>query len=203
MDKKIDRRSGDLAARLTITCLENSVSNAERRALHAKENVAVPRVSDVYAALPSLTGKFELEYEGEMKGAEFVARELIRAAVAKVYSRYFEGVNVAQIVQFFDLGGSLRITETAPASDALAQLRRIQGLMDKVGALGVKDKDPAALLVSAAEFVLEGLYAHRRLNRNEELGYTAPEKRDRPQGAQAAEQAAGPMGPGRQRKPYN
>jgi magnesium chelatase subunit I len=29
--------------------------------------VAVPRVTDVYAALPSITGKFELEYEGELK----------------------------------------------------------------------------------------------------------------------------------------
>src|SRR5690242_17305519 len=95
-DKRIDRRSG-VSQRLTITSLENLVSNAERRALYNKEGLVVPRVADVYAALPSLTGKFELEYEGELKGAENVARELIRAAVAKVFTKHFEGVNLNQV----------------------------------------------------------------------------------------------------------
>ena len=34
------------------------------------KTVVVPRVTDIYAALPSITGKFELEYEGELHGAE-------------------------------------------------------------------------------------------------------------------------------------
>ena len=50
---------------------------------------------DIYAALPSITGKLELEYEGELKGGDTVARELIRTAVGKVYSSYFEGVNMS------------------------------------------------------------------------------------------------------------
>jgi len=72
-DRKIDKRSG-VSQRLPISALENALSNAERRALALKESPAVPRLSDVYAALPSLTGKFELEYEGEIMGAENVAR---------------------------------------------------------------------------------------------------------------------------------
>ena len=32
---------------------------------------------------------------------------------------------------------------------------------------------------SAAEFILEGLYAHRRISRNEERGFAAEEKRER------------------------
>ena len=71
-DKKIDRRSG-VSQRLPISALENAVSNAERRALLAGESPIVPRISDIYASLPSLTGKFELEYEGELLGAENVA----------------------------------------------------------------------------------------------------------------------------------
>ncbi len=58
--------------------------------------MAVPRVLDIYAALPSITGKLELEYEGELKGGDAVARELIRSAVGKVYNQYFDGENVAQ-----------------------------------------------------------------------------------------------------------
>ena len=69
------------------------------------EQVAVPRILDLYSALPAITGKLELEYEGELKGGDAVAREIIRIAVGKIYDQYFEGVNVAQIIQWFDLGG--------------------------------------------------------------------------------------------------
>ena len=85
-DKRVDKRSG-VSQRLPISVIENVVSNAERRALRAGETVAVPRMLDIYAALPSITGKMELEYEGELKGGDVVAREVIRTAVGKVYSR--------------------------------------------------------------------------------------------------------------------
>src|SRR5258705_5833930 len=81
-DKKIDKRSG-VSQRLPISAMENVISNAERRAIRHGENVVVPRIGDIYAALPAITGKLELEYEGEMKGADFVGRELIRTAIAK------------------------------------------------------------------------------------------------------------------------
>ena len=55
-DKKVDKRSG-VSQRLPISVMENILSNAERRALAAKEPVAVPRVLDIYSALPSITGK--------------------------------------------------------------------------------------------------------------------------------------------------
>jgi len=70
---------------MPITCLENVISNAERRALTQGENSAVPRPSDIYAGLTSLTGKFELEYEGELRGAENIARDVIRQANARVF----------------------------------------------------------------------------------------------------------------------
>jgi magnesium chelatase subunit I len=183
-DKKVDKRSG-VSQRLPISVLENVLSNAERRAFKAQEKVAVPRVMDIYAALPSITGKLELEYEGELKGGDAVARELIKSAVGKVYTGYFDGVNVAQIVQWFELGGSLKLDETQDSSAIVKQLAGIQGLMDKTAALGLGASEPDALRAAAAEFILEGLYAHRRLNRNEELGFTAGErKRENPEGGE-------------------
>src|SRR5271170_6333057 len=110
-DKKVDKRSG-VSQRLPISVLENVASNAERRALAAGESIAVPRVLDIYAALPSITGKLELEYEGELKGGDAVARELIRLAVGKVFTRIFEGESFSSVVQWFDLGGSLKLDET-------------------------------------------------------------------------------------------
>src|SRR6266403_3669738 len=105
-DKKIDKRSG-VSQRLPISAMENVISNAERRALSHQETFIVPRIIDIYAALPAITGKLELEYEGEMKGADFVSRELIRTAIAKAYDGYFKNADMQQIVQWFDLGGGI------------------------------------------------------------------------------------------------
>jgi magnesium chelatase subunit I len=177
-DKKIDKRSG-VSQRLPISCIENVISNAERRAIRHDEKVVVPRISDIYAALPAITGKLELEYEGEMKGADHVGRELIRAAIAKTYDQYFSGANMQQVVQWFDLGGEMQVAEGAAAAEVLQSLRGIQGLMDKLTRINVGPKDSAEAQVSAAEFVLEGLHAHKRIGRNEERVFTAGEKQPR------------------------
>ncbi len=174
-DKKIDKRSG-VSQRLPISCMENVISNAERRAIQHDEKVTVPRVSDIYAALPAITGKLELEYEGEMKGADHVGRELIRSAIAKTYDQYFTGVNMQQVTQWFDLGGEIQLAEDAAAGDVMQTLRNIQGLMDKLTRVNVGPKDSPETQVSAAEFVLEGLHAHKRIGRNEERVFTAGEK---------------------------
>jgi len=175
-DKRVDKRSG-VSQRLPISALENVVSNAERRALRAKEEVAVPRILDLYSAMPAITGKLELEYEGELKGGDTVARELIRTAVGRVYTQYFEGANMAQVIQWFDLGGSLKLDEQIDSATMVKQLAGIQGLMEKVKTLGLSANEPDAVRASAAEFILEGLHAHRRISRNEERGFAAEEKR--------------------------
>jgi magnesium chelatase subunit I len=187
-DKRIDKRSG-VSQRLPISVLENAVSNAERRALRAGEDLAVPRVLDVYAALPAVTGKLELEYEGELKGGDVVARELIRSAVGKVFTQFFDGANVSQIVQWFDLGGTLKLDETVDSPTMMQQLGAIQGLMEKLAVFKLGPKEPPALRASAAEFVLEGLYAHRRINRTEERGFVAEEKKREPHPAEEGRRA--------------
>src|SRR4029453_15141458 len=112
-----------------------------------KEPSIVPRVCDIYAALPSMTGKLELEYEGELKGAEAVAQELVRSSVKQIFARRLTGVDLPrfgvgfqEIVDLFCLGGSLKLSETASAKETLEQLGAIQGLVEKAAALGVKKK---------------------------------------------------------------
>jgi magnesium chelatase subunit I len=177
-DKRVDKRSG-VSQRLPISVMESVVSNAERRALRTGEKSAVPRVLDIYAALPSITGKLELEYEGELKGGDTIGRELIRNAVGKVYSSYLDGTNVRQVVQWFEIGGSLRLDEATPASAMVQQLGRIQDLLELTSKLGLGVRESDALRASAAEFILEGLYAHRRISRNEELAFVAGERSSR------------------------
>jgi magnesium chelatase subunit I len=197
-DKRVDKRSG-VSQRLPISCMENVISNAERRALRNEEKTVVPRISDVYAAMPAITGKLELEYEGEMKGADNVSKELIRTAIAKTYDEYFAGVNMQQVVQWFDLGGEIGLSDSAAAQEVLSGLKGIQGLMEKLGPLEVSGKDAAEMQVSAAEFVLEGLYAHKRIGRSEERVFTAGEKQPkRPEKTFEREEP-----PFRGRRPYN
>jgi magnesium chelatase subunit I len=175
-DKKIDKRSG-VSQRLPISALENAVSNAERRAILRKETPVVPRISDVYAALPSLTGKFELEYEGELMGGENVGRELIREAVGEAFSVYLGSANLRPVVAFFESGGSLKIPADASSADLKAQLSRIPELLDHVSAVGASAEDPVPVVAAAGEFILEGLYAQRKIGRSDDRGFVAPERR--------------------------
>ena len=174
-DQKIDKRSG-VSQRLPITCLENTVSNAERRAFLNREDPVVARVTDVYTALPSMTGKFELEYEGELRGADNVARELIRAAVANVFASRFDGVDAHRVVEWFDLGGTLHIGDGSPAAEVLEQIGQVQGLVELADHIGVKRSDSQPVVAAAVGFVLEGLYAQKKISRSEEWTYRASEQ---------------------------
>jgi magnesium chelatase subunit I len=174
-DQKIDKRSG-VSQRLPISLLENVISNAERRALASGEQVAVPRVTDVYAAIPAITGKFELEYEGELKGADNVARELIRGAVSVVYDGWFPNADMRQVTEWFDLGGQLQIDETLSSAELLERTGEVQGLHDAARSANIGKKPAGPVLASAVDFVLEGLYAQRKISRSTEGQFQAAEQ---------------------------
>jgi magnesium chelatase subunit I len=106
-------------------------------------------------------------------------RELIRGAIAKVFDKHFEGVNTQQIEEWFNLGGSVKIEDDQPSAAILKELQGIQGLFDKLAPLKIKNSDSAEKRVAAAEFLLEGMYAHRRLSRSEERGFSAQERAQR------------------------
>lgn len=177
-DKKVDKRSG-VSQRLPISTMELVVSNAERRALLHNESLIVPRVADIYAALPGISGKIELEYEGEMRGAETVIREIIRNAIAAVFDQYFADTNTQQIEQWFNLGGTVQLNDAQPAAASLAELKQIQGLLEKLSPVHITAKTAPEHAVSAAEFLLEGMTAHKRLSRSEQRSFTAAEKKQR------------------------
>src|SRR5439155_18922320 len=139
-------------------------------ALFNREQPVLSRIADVYAALPSITCKFEMENEGELKGADNVARELIRASVANVFAEHCESVDTRRVVEWFDLGGTLQSADTASAKDLLAQARGVQGLVDLAEHLKVGSKAAEPALASAVDFILEGLYAQKKISRSEDRG---------------------------------
>jgi magnesium chelatase subunit I len=187
-DRKIDKRSG-VSQRLPISTLELVVSNAERRALANGETLVVPRVTDVYAALPSITGKFELEYEGELRGAEQIARDLIRSAVGAVFTGMFDGVDTRTVIEWFDLGGSLPLSDTSSADEVILQTRGVQGLNELTIHAGLAPGAAGPSVASAIDFILEGLYAQKKISRNEDRGYSAAEAAAPRRGARREEPA--------------
>jgi magnesium chelatase subunit I len=203
-EQKIDKRSG-VSQRLPISLLENVVSNAERRALLAGESPIVPRITDIYAALPAITGKFELEYEGELKGADNVARDIIRSAVGVVFAGWFANSDLRQVTEWFDLGGTLQIDDTLAAGALLERTGPVQGLRELTNEIGIPSNAPAPLAAAGVDFVLEGLYAQKKISRSDEWKYQGADSVRRP--ARAA--ASDPLGErelplaGNKKKYYN
>ena len=177
-DQRIDKRSG-VSQRFPITALESAISNAERRALITDEREIVPRISDIYAALPSMTGKMELEYEGEQIGATRLAKDLIKRACGVVFEGFFLGIDFAPTVQWFDEGNKILLSETASAAECVSLLESVPELIESTLVPLDFIKSEEAKLVSACEFVLEGLYAQNKISRNEEGGFEAATKAKR------------------------
>ena len=174
-DQRIDKRSG-VSQRLPITVMESVISNAERRALLTEEDEVVPRISDIYAAVPSMTGKMELEYEGEQIGANKIAKDLIKRAAGQVFEGYFVGIDFTHTIRWFDQGNNLRLADTASAIECMHLLEGVPELVDTALIPFDFKRSDEAQTVSACEFVLEGLYAQNKISRNEEGGYTAATK---------------------------
>jgi len=177
-DQRIDKRSG-VSQRFSITALESVVSNAERRALITLEKEIVPRISDVYAAMPAMTGKIELEYEGEQLGAKRLTKDLIKSATGVVFEGFFLGIDFAPTVRWFDDGNKLLLSETASAEECVMLLESVPELIESTLVPLEFQRTEKAKLVSACEFVLEGLYAQNKIARNEEGGYEAATKAKR------------------------
>jgi magnesium chelatase subunit I len=182
-DKRIDHRSG-VSQRLPISVIENVVSSAERRAIVNRETVAVPRIADLYAALPSITGKIELEYEGELQGGAVVARDLVRRACLATFEARAGGADCESIVEWFDTGGALKVGGDERADALVRGFAAVPGLLDVVQQTGLAGTTDPARLVAAGELVLEGLVAQKRISRSDELGY-----------ARARAEKRGPGGP--------
>ena len=174
-DNHIDKHSG-VSQRMPITVMESAVSNAERRSLLTGEKQIVPRIADIYAAIPSMTGKMELEYEGEQLGSNRIARDLIKRAAGEVFEGYFVGIDFNRAVQWFDEGNKLLLADTASAEECLRLLESVPELLDTAQIPFDLKRSEIAKLVAACEFVLEGLYAQNKISRNEEGGYTAVTK---------------------------
>lgn len=167
-ERRVDQTAG-VSQRLSISLLEVVAASAERRAL-LQGTRPVARPLDLYAGLPAITGKLELEYEGELQGGEKVARDLVQRAFGMVFPRY--RLRTEAIVAYFEEGNLLTLPE-GRVEEALKAMEEVPGLLEAARVLA-GNQGPEVLL-SAAEFVLEGLVGRRKLARGE-TSYQAAER---------------------------
>jgi len=179
----IDQKSG-VSARLSISCMENLIGNAERRALLNGTNSYQLRISDLKALIPAITGKIELVYEGEQEGVINVAKILVGKAVKKVYDKYFpspkaksgknqEAANAyyEDIINWFNNNNLITVDgygHDKAYIDSLKPAKAIEIMVKKYfPADQVKDEMKLAV---AKEFVLEALHQHSFLSKFETEG---------------------------------
>jgi len=185
----VDQNSG-VSARMSISAMENVVSNCERRALKLDETRSVPRICDLYAAVPAIAGKIELVYEGEREGVVAVARRILGQAVQAAFKRYFpdayaskpvkqKGVKGATggskdapldetaykpVLDWFAKGNRIEITDAMSSADYARALEQVPGLK---GIAEQNLKPQAEQLPLAMEFVLEGLHQNSLIARED------------------------------------
>jgi magnesium chelatase subunit I len=171
----VDKKSG-VSARLTITAYENAVSAAERRIILNNEKQTQVRVSDLIGIIPAITGKIELVYEGEQEGPQQVALNLLDKAIRTQFAQYFPNPDLfkkkkqenggnpyRRIIQWFEKGNKLFLTQDMSEKSLDQQLGKVEGLKDIVKKYFPNtDNKEASLLM---EFVLHGLSAYSLISK--------------------------------------
>jgi magnesium chelatase subunit I len=132
---------------------------------------AVARVADVYAGLPAITGKIELEYEGELQGGDAVAREIIRSAAAYVFGDRAPTADVEEVVTWFEQGGALKIGIDDRSETSWRAFGVIPGLLPLVYDADLATAGDHDLTVAACELVLEALAGEQRISRTDDNGW--------------------------------
>jgi len=175
----VDQSSG-VSARVSISACENLVSAVEQRNLRSGDKDPFPRVCDIYAILPALTGKIELVYEGEQEGPAMVAQALIGKAISEVFRRHFPAPRKEKsdpdrsptpnpyeaVIDYFSTGRKLELSDELTLDQYRSALTGVAGLKEIVRK-HFDTRDERELLLRM-ELVLEGLHHHNVIAREEE-----------------------------------
>lgn len=164
---EINQSSG-VSVRVTINNYESLISNAEKRALRLKEREVVPRMSDLHSIFASTSGKIEVEYVGEDKKEDELVEKLINRAIVKVFDQHFSVNSLQKVIDYFNSGWGVEVSDGMPSEDYLEGIKEIPGLKESIRSLG--SMESPALMASATEFILEGLHLHQKLNKEVEGG---------------------------------
>lgn len=163
-----------VSVRMSIANYENLLSSAERRAILNSETIAVARPCDLAALVASSRGKMELTMTEEPDQAIFLAGRLVDEAVKNVFDGLTSVKAFRSVVEFFEGSQSVIIEDRLSAAEVLKRVNSIRGFRDQVDQLARQWEPELAnsdagegLRASVAEFVLQALHCHNKLNRTE------------------------------------
>lgn len=163
---EINQRSG-VSLRVSIANYETVIGSAFKRSLRLHEK-ASPRISDLPAIVASTNGKVEMESVEE--GREFkVVDGLVKKAVQNTFGRYYSPREFSAVLTRFEEGLAIETGADVSSGSYAEKLPQMANMREMVNRIEESD-DPAAI-ASAVEFVLEGLYLNRRLNRDQTGGH--------------------------------
>jgi magnesium chelatase subunit I len=172
----VNQASG-VSVRMSIANFENMLSNAERRAIRAGAGHAVARISDLAYLAASSRGKLELNMTEEAGQEDKLIGRIVQEAVKNVFDQTLKPGAFKNVVEYFESGNAL---ETGDAVTGAELLERIAGVRDfpRQVAARAREMEPelssgpfaAELAASVAEFILEGLHCHNRLNKRSRAG---------------------------------
>jgi magnesium chelatase subunit I len=162
----ISQRSG-VSVRVSICDYESMLANALRRSIRTREQQVAPRISDLVALATTTGGKIELETVGDTSEEKIVDR-LVQRATLNVFNRYFSMADLEELMNNFERGLSIEVSDHMSSLEYMAQAGEVGGLTDAITKL--EGQGNPALVASAMEFVLEGLHLHRKLNKDRVAG---------------------------------
>jgi magnesium chelatase subunit I len=172
----VNQASG-VSVRMSIANYENLVSNTERRAVGLGEDKAVARVSDLVALVGSSRGKIELNMTEETGEEDKLLSRICEVAVKSIFDQHFDPKQFRNIVEYFESGNTLEVGDRLPGAEILKRIDAVREFRKQVSkAAGELDPQIAAtplrpqLEASVAEFILDGLYCHNRLNKKQRSG---------------------------------
>ncbi|CAB4833574.1 MAG: magnesium chelatase [Actinobacteria bacterium] len=159
----LNQRSG-VSVRLTIANYESVVANALRRSLRLHEDMVVPRISDLSAALASTQGKIEVEALDEGREQDVIS-QLFGAATLLVFRENVAIPESGEIVEAFEGEVIAHTGDDLPAGDYLELLAQVPALEPPTRRIAGDAAGPAEM-ASALEFLLEGMHLTKRLNKD-------------------------------------
>ena len=172
----VNQQSG-VSVRMSIANLENVVSNAERRSIVHHERWIVPRVSDLASASASSRGKLELTMTEDDGHEDKLLQRIVDEATKNIFGLHLDVRELRPIVEYFESGNSVELGDTLSTRSLLERVAKVPGLRKRAEELAAQalpdlsDRDAReAAVASAAEFILEGLHVHNKLNKAAKAG---------------------------------
>ncbi len=172
----VNQASG-VSVRMSVANYENVVSNAERRAARQGVGHAVARISDLNAVIASSRGKLELNLSEEPGEEDRLVQRIVEEAVKNIFDQSLSPKQFRNVVEYFEMGGTLELGDWMSAAECLQQFGQIREFRKQIESIAAQlepdaNTGPTAegLQACVGELIIEGLHCHNRVSKKRKSG---------------------------------